>query len=246
MSKLEDVAALLRGEQPQPEVQTDERRSEEETGGHEAETSSEQPAAIEAKEPERQTVRTLAEKLGVKESEVYGLLDIGLPNDKHYTLGELKDLAVQGIGLTKTTAKLEKDATDLLVQRRELQMVAEKMAATGRISQAEVDEMRQTEEKRLAAEVQNFRRSVPSWDDPVIRSRETSTITEHARAYGLSMPEFEKLVTDARLMKLIRDAAINKPEQKPVIQPRKAPQQAARTGNSRRDTISQVAALLRG
>lgn len=241
MSALEEVTALLNGETQ--EEAPDER--EPEGLAAEPEVSSDDTADTEPAErqpPEKQTVKTLAEKLGVKPSELYDLIEIGLPNDKVYSLGELKDLAVTGQALGKTKATLEKDATDLLVQRRELQLVAEQMAKTGRITQTEVDAMRQAEEKRLAAEVQNFRRSVPSWDDPVTRSRELDAISRHVRQYGLSVPEFEGLVTDARVMKLIRDAAVNTPEPKPAVAPRRAP---ARTGNTKKDTLSQIAEMIR-
>lgn len=240
MSALEEVTALLNGETL--EEKPDEREPEGIPDEPEVETPSDEPAAEERPAPEKQTVKTLAEKLGVKPSELYDLIEIGLPNDKVYSLGELKDLAVTGQALGKTKATLEKDATDLLVQRRELQLVAEQMAKTGRITQAEVDAMRQTEEKRLAVEVQNFRRSVPSWDDPVTRSRELDAISRHVRQYGLSVPEFEGLVTDARVMKLVRDAAISAPEPKPAVAPRRAP---ARTGNTKKDTLSQIAEWIR-
>lgn len=239
MSKLEDVAAILRGDIPE---EPQDEREPEGVADEPEESEPEEPAAEERAAPERQTVKTLAEKLGVKTSELYDLIDIGLPNDKVYSLGELKDLAVQGVALGKTKSTLEKDATDLLVQRRELQLVAEQMSKTGRISQEEVDALRKTEEKRLAAEVQNFRRSVPSWDDPVTRSRELDAIKGHVGKYGLSVPEFEGLVTDARVMKLVRDAAINAPEPKPVVAPRRSPPKATTTKG---DTLSKISALLR-
>ena len=251
MSKLEDVAALLREEMV--EEQHDERRPEEEAVEHEASgdptdspsgdpTDSPSDDPTDSLPPERQTVKSLAQKLGVKPSEVYNLLEVSLPNDKVYTLGEIKDLAAQGVVLGKTKDTLEKDATDLLVQRRELQLVAEQMATTGRISQAEVDAMRQAEEKRLAAEMQNFQRSVPSWSDPVVRSREIDAISKHAKSYGISIPKFEALVTDARVMKLIRDAALAVPEQKPAVQPRRAPLKAAKPVGK----LDQISALLAG
>jgi hypothetical protein len=49
-------------------------------------------------------------------------------------------------------------------------------------------------------------------------------------------------VTDARVMKLVRDAAINAPEPKPVVPPRRNPPKAATTKG---DTLSQIAALIR-
>lgn len=245
MSALEEVTALLNGEtledkQDEREPEAVAVEPEDASADSEGVRGSDSPE--EGKPVEKQTVKTLAERLGVKPSELYDLIEIGLPNDKVYSLGELKDLAVTGQALGKTKATLEKDATDLLVQRRELQIVAEQMSKTGRISQAEVDELRKTEEKRLAAEVQNFRRSVPSWDDPVTRSRELDAISRHVRQYGLSVPEFEGLVTDARVMKLVRDAAISAPEPKPAVAPRRAP---ARTGNTKKDTLSQIAELIR-
>lgn len=247
MSRVEDVAALLRGE-TKPEV--DNERKPEAAPGADEGAESKQPGHSdqeEQKKQERQTVRTLSEKLGITPADVYDLIDIGLPNDKVYSLGQLKDLAVENLAATKTKAQLERDATDLLVQRRELQMVAERAASTGRISQAEVDALREIEEKRLTAEMQNFRRSVPSWDDPVTRSREIDAITAFSKRYGISIPEFEALVTDARLMKLVRDAAVAVPDAGPVVQPRRVP--AARPlsgGSTKRDKISAVAQLLRG
>lgn len=248
MSKLEDVAALLRGEQPQPEGEDDGRRPEEDTAGQEVSEPEQQEdkAQAKAEEPERRSVKDLADKLGLEAKQLYQTLEVALPNDRVYTLGELKDLAVKGIQAGKTTQANQQAATDLLVQRRELQRVAEHMQQGGQITQEAADQLAKYEERRKSAEVQNFLKSVPEWSDAPTRDREVAAITAAAARYGLSQPELDALVTDSRLMKLVRDFAVATPAEPKVIGTRRAPAPApTRTGNSRKDMLSQISQLLR-
>lgn len=245
MSNLEEVAALLRGEVKEPE---DERRPEAVAAEPEDAGEPDEPeaAAEQAEEapPERYGIKGLAEKLGVSIKQAYDSIEVALPNDKVYTLGQIKDLAAQGLKAGKATQANQQAATDLLVSRRELQLVAEQLG--GKLPQEAVDKLNKLEETRKAAEVQNFLKSVPDWSDARTRDREVAAITEAAGRYGLSKTELDVLVTDSRLMKLVRDFAVAQPEQPKPVAARRAPQpqQFQRTGNNKADTLAQINKLL--
>lgn len=242
MSKLEDVAALLRNEIPQ-EPEEDERRPEEEVEAEATDDETETEAAEEIK-PERYGIKGLAEKLGVSIKDAYDSIEVALPNDKVYTLGQIKDLAAQGLKAGKANQANQQAATDLLVSRRELQLVADQLG--GKLPQEAVDKLHKLEETRKAAEVQNFLKSVPDWSDARTRDREVAAITEAAGRYGLSKSELDVLVTDSRLMKLVRDFAVAQPEQPKPVATRRAPQpvQVKRTGNQKADMLAQIGKLL--
>jgi len=241
MSKLEDVEALLRNEIP--EEPEDERGFEAEATEPEDAAEDDTQASAEETKPERYGIKGLAEKLGVSIKDAYDSIEVALPNDKVYTLGQIKDLAAQGLKAGKANQANQQAATDLLVSRRELQLVAEKLG--DKLPQEAVNNLFKLEETRKAAEVQNFLKSVPDWSDARTRDREVAAITDAASRYGLSKSELDVLVTDSRLMKLVRDFAVAQPEQPKPVATRRAPAQTVkRTGNTKADMLSQIGKLL--
>mgnify|MGYP003504100358 CR=1 FL=1 len=244
MSRLDEVDALLREEGyvsgPEEEVkEVDERSDGDDTGRDEEEASEEEVE-------ERYTVKDLASKLETTPAKLYAAMDIKLSDGSTMTLSELKDLAVKGKSIDTHTEKRDKDYNELMVQRKEINDVFEKLSTEGKLTEDTINKIRESNDKRIASEMKLLMKALPDWENQSIRNKEINQIAEYSRQYGISQQELDALVTDHRLMKLIRDAAT-----KPMNKPKEiAPSGRSHKVNTKVDTtttagkINAISALL--
>lgn len=243
MSKLEEVAALLRGdveEEKQDVSEPEAVSADDEAAEPAAESASEQD-----KEPERFSVKGLAEKLELSPKQVYEQLAVNL-GDKEYSLSQVKDLAKLGLKQEEREERRTSDYNKLMRERKEFDDVVRAVQASGvEIPQAFADEVKAVKAKRDAAEMSALARVLPEWEEASTRSKEIKQITELAATYGMGKQELDLLVTDHRLMKLLRDTAValvKKQDVAPRSKP--APRTPTPIGNGRADKVSAIARLI--
>jgi hypothetical protein len=238
MSKLEEVEALLRGEQP------DERESEgipaEPEDAPESEPTGEDESAqiqeAQAK-PAELKVGDIADKLGLSKSEVYELLKVKLPGGQEYTLANLKDMAAQShIADERRT----RDYNAMMVERKQTRELAEHLGQFDPAIKAKVEALSQ---QRQQAEMQALRAVLPEWDTPATAAKEIDAITKYASQYGIDKGELDVLVTDHRLLKLIRDNAV-RPVTAPPAPRSTAPRRQEPTGSTKQDKLSAISRLI--
>lgn len=240
MNKLEEVTKLLQGEPDVSGLESDTIQEEERddtTGETEAE---------EVQEETRYTVKDLAAKLEVQPKDLYKALDVKLSDGSTMSLSELKDLAVKGKHIEEHTTKRDKDYNELMVQRKEFNDLVEELSGTGKVSEDMINKVREQNDRRMASEMKLLLKALPDWENQSTRNKEVKAISEYARQYGITQSELDSLVTDHRLMKLIRDVAtkpVNKP--KDVAPIRKAPSKAPVTStNSMSDKLNRISELI--
>lgn len=257
-SELEQVAALLHGDEPAAEAP--EKTPPEDTGntdtGEPPEKAPEPPTTLEA----------IAEKIGVKVADLYAL-EIGQPgaDGETVTLGELKDLAqnregdkVERLRWEEQRAEQEKTLMRSNAELAELVSMLPKSA----ISNELLERIAQRRSDAQAAEERSLMRALPEWKDADLQTKERAEMSEHLAEYGFP-PNFAEQLFHAPTLYYIRTAmrreqrikqaladvktapkpghkqkpaATDKPATKPV------PKRRAR-GNSR-DVVSQVAELI--
>lgn len=213
MSRLEDVQKLLEeaGHVSQPKRDIEEE--EEPVATDEPTDDGETEEAVQEEET-RYTVKELAAKLETTPAKLYAAMDVKLSDGTTMTLSELKDLAVKGKTIDTYSAQREKDYNELMVQRKEVTDVMQNLSNEGKLTEETINKVRELNNQRLASEMKLLLKALPEWESQSIREREVKQIGEYVRQYGLSNSEVDSLVTDHRLMKLIRDVA-TKPMNKP-------------------------------
>ena len=81
---------------------------------------------------------------------------------------------------------------------------------------------------------------LPTWKDPAVAKREEKSIMQLTSKYGLSQAETEALVTDHRLVKLLRDVAVRGGVNQAMSSTPKAASRAQRPNN---DSYKRATAL---
>lgn len=240
MSKLEDVTKLLEEEyvsRPESDPVQEEERDEAVDEGTETE---------EVQEETRYSVKDLAAKLEVQPKDLYKSLDIKLSDGSTMSLSELKDLAVKGKHIDEHTVKRDKDANELMVQRKEINDVMELLTTSGKVTEDMINKVREQNDMRMASEMKLLLKALPDWESQSVRNKEVKAIGDYARQYGITPTELDALITDHRLMKLIRDVA-TKPVSKPkdIAPIRKAmPKAQVTSTNNMSDKLNKISELI--
>lgn len=240
MSKLEDVTKLLEEEyvsRPESSPVQEEERDEAVDEGTEAE---------EVQEETRYTVKELAAKLEVQPKDLYKALDVKLSDGSTMSLSELKDLAVKGKHIDEYSAKRDKDANELMIQRKEINDVMTELSSSGKITEEMINKVREQNEARMASEMKLLLKALPDWENQSTRTKEVKAIGDYARQYGITPSELDALITDHRLMKLIRDVATKPVSKTTDVTPiRRAPSKAPVTStNNMADKLNKISELI--
>jgi hypothetical protein len=158
------------------------------------------------------TLDAIAEGLGVQVADLYEI-EIPLGSDQEsITLGALKDLGKAGSQIDLDRIEFEETKTQFETQQRKTaQDFADLVASLpqGVITNDLVDKIhaqraaiQEREEKLIAA-------TIPTWSDPVVRSRENKVMAEYLDEFGFPQ-DFLDTVVDHKTTALIRDAALRK------------------------------------
>jgi hypothetical protein len=151
----------------------------------------------------------LAERLGVKVSDLYGMAIPTGHGREPLTLGKVKDrydswASLEADRLAASEERVRGDA-ELTRARQELQ---ELMSVIPR-EQLLNKEVLQRVAARVAARNQALDaqviEAIPAWKDETIQTTERKDITTMLEGYGLTAPEV-KAIRDPRLVKFLRDA----------------------------------------
>jgi hypothetical protein len=246
MSKLEDIHNLLleEGHVGRHKEETDEDTGLVEPSGDVGDSDDEEGVQQEDKEVQRRSVKDLAAKLEITPKELYNTLDVKLSDGTVMTLSELKDLAIKGKSSDQSDERRNKDYNELMVERKQLNDVFTKLSSEVRLSEETINTVKAYNDEHMAKEMKLFIKAVPEWESQSNREKEVKQITNYAQQYGISGNELDALVTDHRLLKLIRDVA-TKPVNKPTdITPmRKAPVKTMPT-NTKQEKLAAIAALI--
>jgi len=240
MSKLEEVEALLRGEQPderEPQgipAEPEDAPDPEPTG----EDESAQVQEAQAK-PAELKVGDIADKLGLSKSEVYELLKVKLPGGQEYTLANLKDMAAQS---HQQQERYNKDYNTLMREREDIKGFAEFMS---QYDPKAKDQYLAEKAKSQEAEMRDFLAVVPGWESPEVRQRETDKMLEKAREYGVrDLAQLNRDVTKAWVMKMLRDVATASPLKAQPAPRSTAPRRQEPIGSTKQDKLSAISRLI--
>lgn len=209
--ELSTVASLLAGA-PAPPQETEETTVQdavETPPAIEAEPAEDtgQTVEAEAEVPIKPlTVKSLAEKLGIRPQDIYGSLQIDVGGTS-VTLSELKD---RGKDLHKAdellaTAEERKTAVDneLMRTRRELAVAAEGIQVTPAHKQAAEDRWA----SYVGAQNDLTLKAIPEWIDPAVQRADLTAVGEMlAGTYGFAQAEINAFA-DHRMVKLFQDFA---------------------------------------
>ena len=163
----------------------------------------------------RRTVKDLAKDLGITAEQLYETLEIKLPTGESYNLSALKDMAAKGVEADKVVAKYNSDANSLLASRKEIYTLVDLLKAEGKVSDKIVNQARQQIADKDKRETELLSAAIPSWEIKTNRDNDLKAIYGFVSQYGIGSKELDSLVTDHRLVKMIRDVSIKTEENKP-------------------------------
>jgi hypothetical protein len=261
LSKLEEVEAILKAATAAPIEATNEKELDDEHPPTDPPDEDEDTNGGSPDEPEGedngedgegdttdyQTVKEIADRLGTSAKALYENIRIPMQDGDPVSLGELKDMVITG---RNERALYEESSADLIGQRRNMETIAEILTPEQRQTANDIITHNQQRELRLLEAV------LPTWKDETVAKSEQKRIIELTAKYGLSKPELEALITDHRLVKLLRDVAI-RPASAPVhshgtVSPRKSStngdasyRRGIAPGASKADKLSAINALLK-
>lgn len=178
--------------------------------GESGEDDAEQDTGAEEKK-EKLTVKGLAAKLEMTPEELYNTLEIKLSDNSVLSLSEIKDMAVKGKSADIQLDRVNKDSNTLMAQRKELFELTDLLRSEGKVSTNIVERCRQNIARQDARETQLLMAALPNWENQEIRGKEQNAIYGLVQPYGLTPTDVDRLVTDHRLVKVLRDLANAKP-----------------------------------
>jgi hypothetical protein len=260
LSKLEEVEAILKAATAAPIEATNEKElddehpptdppDEDEDTNPPDEDGEDDPSTSSGTDEEEitQSMREIAEKLGTSPRALYESIRVPMQNGEPMTIGELKNAVLNG---RNERIAYEDSAAELMYQRRNLELIGEALTQEQAQHANGVIAHQQERELRLLVA------TLPAWKDEKVAKSEQASIMSLTAKYGLSKPETEALVTDHRLVKLLRDIA-TRPASPPVhshgtVSPRKhaangdAYKRALGAGASKMDKLSAISELIKG
>lgn len=271
--KVAAVGALLRGEKPETAkpAQAAPESTEAETPDKVLKASllapETAPKPAEGESPQKsapETLNDLAEKLGVKVEDLYGIKFSAAGNGESHTLGELKDmLAAQSDFQTRTLEFEERrvqSENELLRAKQDLQAIVGLLPKDA-IKPALLERVRAEHERYREVEGQRTLAAIPSWKDEQARTTDRAGMVKHLSAYGYGEQHLDAIV-DHRMLKYIRDnwqredrvnAALARSKEVKPSQPAKTsvphkPKPGPRVGPASplNEKVAAIGALLRG
>jgi len=200
-SKVEQIAALLRGDNPGAGDGDGEQAGEGNPAGD---------GAGDGKKPTPKTLIGLAETLGVDVADLYAveLRDGTEGTGKVRTLGELKDLAAKDTDYTaRELAFAEqkvRDENEILRARNELQHIFASMPK-GTIPKAVLERAASEVERVAKLEDGRTLAAIPEWKNPETRAKDEQGMSAFLQQYGFGPGDLGRMV-DHRLRKMVRDS----------------------------------------
>lgn len=266
MSKLDEVASMLQAagitgqEQPGADPAPAAAAGEDQDGGQHpddlppGETPDDDLAADPAP-ADLVKLSAVAEKLGLADAELYDKLEIPMGGNQVLTLGEVKDMAIEGKKAMADIANVRETADnqsrELMIERQELYRAAELLAPV--LTPKAQEQLEAHKSATNAREIKLLLAALPTWKNQDTAKKELGRMEQLAAKYGISGTELAALVQDHRLVKMVRDVSVLAPEKKPTPKPggrhqnkpnTDAYQRAKAAGASKTDKIQGIASLL--
>ena len=240
-SELDQVAALLRGEDESTDESGD--AGDQESNSDNSDASSE----TNAQRAKPKTLEAIAEALGV---EVKDLYDITVPfsvgdDVQAKTLGEIKDQISERDNFEVDRLAWEEQRTtrenELMKSNQELTDIVS-MLPRSAISPELVSAVASKRAAAIANESELTKKVIPAWTDETVEAKDRETMREHLSAYGYPANYLDQVV-DHRTLRYIRESmlreqrvtraleqvkTVRKPGHKPSTRPTKT---AARSSN---------------
>lgn len=205
-SELDQVAALLRGEEPGGNDQGDQ--------GGDAGDSNDSEASSETSKAKGKpkNLADLAETLGIKVADLYAL-EIPFDNNgvaEHKTLGELKDAVAE-----RSAFEVDKLAWEEAKTGRETQLarsMQELQEIIGMLPRSAISDKLVQAVTRKRAEVQEVesrmtRQVIPEWSDETVEERDRVAMRAHLSEYGFPTNYLDQLV-DHKTLRYIRESML--------------------------------------
>jgi hypothetical protein len=223
-SELSDVASILAGapvdepgENLENEPETVEIQDQASTESADTDTSSNQSSSEgldggsedpgDSAEIESLTVAGIAEQLGLEPKAVYDSLTLSIGGND-ITLGELKDRGKDLLRsdelLASSEAEFAKVSKDIAEIQRAAALVVQRAGRQPTMAErAEATDLYNAEMRKAAQQTLEL---IPEWKDQTLAATEYGQISSMLEGRGFKAMEVEA-ITDARQIKLLRDAA---------------------------------------
>ena len=155
------------------------------------------------------TIKQLAEKLGIKASELYDIT-VNMPDGAEISLGALKDQYQQADTLTSKQDALDERRTafdtEMSAKHTELADLAQVIDPAS-LTPEQRDAYGQFVQQRSARELSLLLSTTPEWKDSVQREADQQLMRKHVARYNMSKGELDG-VTSHKMIRIIRDAAL--------------------------------------
>ncbi len=263
-SELDQVSALLRGEEPGQDDQANARADDQDDQGGDSENSDASSETNKSKGKPK-NLDGLAETLGVEVADLY---KIEIPfadgdNVEHKTLGEIKDAMAE-----RSTFEVDRLAWEEQRTERENQVVKSmqevseivSMLPRSAISEQLLEAVARKRATLVESETRLTRQVIPEWTSEDVETQDREAMREHLSEYGFPENYLDSLV-DHRTLRYIRESmkrqqrieralaqvkTVRKPGHKPSGKPTGKPAPSRKRAASRTQSqVGAVAELLR-
>ncbi len=251
-NEVDQVAALLRGEEP-------------DQGDQETDSTSEASSETNKSKGKPKNLEGLAETLGVEVKDLYALEIPFADGDdvEQKTLGEIKDSFADRSTFEVDKMAWEESRTqrenDLVKSTQELQDIVSLLPKSALSSQL-IEKVAQRRADLVETETRLTRQVIPDWTDEGRETTDRAAMQEHLAEYGFPANYLDSIV-DHKTLRFIRESMLrqqrieralaqvktvrkagHKPSGKPSGKP--APASKGKTSSRVRSQVSQVAELL--
>lgn len=265
-NKVEAVASLLTGQEPEPQGTED--RQDGQQAAQDLTQEPEPQADSDADAPEL-TPKAIAERLGMTPTQFFRELRIPVEGGEPLTLEEVKAAGSQLREVNNVQETLEQQRVDFenetMLQRKQLQELVGQLPQES-LTQEFVQQVQATHQSYVAEETQALLQVRPDLKDPAKFNSVRQLMVDFVKPYGFKAVEVDGII-DHRLAKLIIDMAekdqrIRQLEADGAIQPKPDKRKGSRTparqsrtrrnqqkvdaarGGTRQDKVAAVSALL--
>jgi hypothetical protein len=160
--------------------------------------------------PQADTLKSLAEKSGLKLSDIYKIEVPGKDGSEPITLGQLKDKAQDFHNLDVSRQDFEQKQTQWVTDRNtaigQLQELVKSLPQQSMTPQA-IQQMQGLAQQHMAQEQAMLHQSIPEWSEPGVQTEQVGHMVGTAQLYGISEQDLGQM-GDHRWMRILHALAM--------------------------------------
>lgn len=263
--QIDQVAALLRGEEPDQDDQDKDARAADQDN-QETDSDSDASSETDKSKGKPKNLEALAETLGLEAKDLYAMeIPFSVGDDvETKTLGEIKDQLAEVENFEVDRLAWEEQKTqrenDLVKSTQELQEIISLLPKSA-ISDQLVERVARRRAEIQTTEARLTKQVIPEWSSEDVETKDRTAMREHLSEYGFPENYLDSLI-DHRTLRYIRESMLrqqrieraleqvktvrkpgHKPSGKPSEKPRGKPD--GRPASRVRSQVQQVADLLK-